>query len=397
MNVRRIVQRLAGPQRLRLLRVFNRWMRPGLSWIVGRYRRTVLRSTRVVAVVGSFGKTTATRATLVALGMPCRDRGRNTWQSIARGLLGTWPGQRRAVLEVAVQGPGEMGPLARMVGADIAVVMSIGSDHHRKFKTLEVTRHEKAEMVRELPATGLAVLNGDDPNVRWMAGETRARVVTFGFGEANDVRAAGVAIESAQRTRFTLHTPAATKIVRTRLLGTPMVYSVLAAVAVGLHEGLPLDEMLGRLAELAPANARLQPVTLPGGAVLLRDDAKAGEETVDAALDVLEAIPARRRMVVFGGLDEPGPSHRTRYRRIGKRIGGMAARAIVIDFGESVRSLRAGLKNGGLPADAVHVVRDASQASAWLSDLGEGDVVLIKGRRAQRMKALVLALLERHA
>jgi hypothetical protein len=59
--------------------------------------------------------------------------------------------------------------------------------------------------------------------------------------------------------------------------------------------------------------------------------------------------------------------------------------------------LRAGLKNGGLPADAVHVVRDASQASAWLSDLGEGDVVLIKGRRAQRMKALVLALLERHA
>jgi UDP-N-acetylmuramoyl-tripeptide--D-alanyl-D-alanine ligase len=279
-----------------------------------------------------------------------------------------------------------------MVAPDVTVVMSIGGDHRGSFKTLDVTRHEKAEMVRALGNRGLAVLNGDDPNVLWMAGETRARVVTFGFGPACDVRASDMALEGIQGTRFTLHAAGATPVARIKLLGKPAVYSALAAIAVGLNEGVPLDAALARLADLTPANARLQPIVLASGAVVLRDDVKAGEETIDAALDVLEALPARRRMVVFGGIDEPGPSHRVRYRRIGNRIGGIAVRAIVINFGGSTRSMEAGLKDAGLSADAIHVVHDAEHAREWLSDLADGDVVLLKGPRAQRMKRLALAL-----
>ncbi|MCC7010162.1 MAG: hypothetical protein IT184_15250 [Acidobacteria bacterium] len=388
----RVFGRRRRALRSRYVLIFNRWLRPALSWMLGRYRRTILRRTRVVAVVGSFGKTTATRAILVALGMPYPRRGRNTWQSIARGLLTTRSGQRWAVLEVGIDGPGQMAPRARMLGPDVVVVMSIGSDHSRSFKTLDVTRHEKAEMVRALPASGLAVLNGDDPNVRWMAGETRARVVTFGFGTANDVRAEELVVESVRATRCTLRTAGITRIVRTKLLGKPAVYAVLAAVAVGLHEGIPLDEMLDRLAALGPAEARLQPVLLPGGAVVLRDDVKAGEETIDAALDVLEAIPARRRIVLFSGIDEPGPSIRRRHRRLATRIGRIATRAILVEMGHSMTSVRAGLRDGGLSADAIHVVRQASEATRWLSDLGEGDVVLLKSRAAQRVNGLVQAL-----
>jgi len=387
-----------GAPRPRYVRLFNRWLRPGLSRIFGWYRRTVLRSTRAVAVVGSFGKTTATRTTRVALGLPSPHSGRNTWQSVAKGLLATRPGQKWVVLEVGVDGPGQMRPRARMVGPDIAVVMAIGRDHIRSFTSLDVTRHEKAEMVRALPASGLAVLNGDDPNVRWMAGETRARVATFGLGEANDVRAADISIElieGAPGTQFTLHTAAGTRVVRTKLLGLPPVYALLASVTVGLQEGVPLDDILNRLANLAPIDARLQPVALPGGGIVLRDDVKSGEETIDAALDVLAAIPARRRMVVFGGIEEPGPSQRIRYRRLGSRMGATAARVILIDFGASMRSMRAGLRDGGLSADAIHIVGDASQATAWLSDLGEGDVVLLKGKHNQRLQRAVQPLLKR--
>jgi UDP-N-acetylmuramoyl-tripeptide--D-alanyl-D-alanine ligase len=35
-------------------------------------------------------------------------------------------------------------------------------------------------MVRALPPEGIALLNGDDPHVRWMAGQAAARVITFG-------------------------------------------------------------------------------------------------------------------------------------------------------------------------------------------------------------------------
>ena len=52
---------------------------------------------------------------------------------------------------------------ARTVGPDVAVITAIGSEHHRSLGTLEVTRAEKSWMLQVLPASGAAVLNGDDP------------------------------------------------------------------------------------------------------------------------------------------------------------------------------------------------------------------------------------------
>ena len=54
----------------------------------------------------------------------------------------------------------------------------------------------------------------------------------------------------------------------------------------------------------------MQPVALPNGACLLRDENKSALETIDAALDVLAQIPARR-IVVLGEISEP-PARRAR-------------------------------------------------------------------------------------
>jgi UDP-N-acetylmuramoyl-tripeptide--D-alanyl-D-alanine ligase len=285
-----------------------------------------------------------------------------------------------------------MGVRARTVRPDVAVVTSVGSEHNRSLKTLEVTRHEKAEMVRALPPSGVAVLNGDDPNVLWMAGQTRARVVTFGFGERNDVRATAVAIDWPHGTRFTLHTALGAQAVRIRLIGKTMVTAALAAAAVALEEGERLDEIIARLATLAPTPGRLEPVALPSGAMLLRDEFKAPEETVDAALDVLGEIPARRRIVVMGDVDEPTSPQRRVYRRLGERIGRCAARALFVTKGEHLSSSRAGAREGGLSPEAITSVRSVRGVVDALRDLGGGDVVLIKGRHTQRLQRIALAL-----
>ena len=52
---------------------------------------------------------------------------------------------------------------ARLVRPDVTVVTSIGSEHHGSLGSLEVTREEKARMISAMPASGIAVLNGDDP------------------------------------------------------------------------------------------------------------------------------------------------------------------------------------------------------------------------------------------
>lgn len=365
---------------------------PFLCGVARGYRATAIRSTRVIAVVGSFGKTTAGRAIVSALAVPQRHSGLNSVAWVAFGLLRIRPGQPHAVIEVGISRPGQMARRAQTIRPDIAVVTSVGSEHNRSLKSLEVTRHEKAEMVRVLPPSGLAVLNGDDPNVSWMAGETRAPVVTFGCGEGNDVRATAVALDWPHGTRFRLHTPLGSRDVRIRLIGRTMVNGVLAAVAVALHEGKPLDEVLPRLEALTPTPGRLEPVRLPNGAMLLRDEFKAPEETIDAALDVLGQIPAKRRIVVLGDVDEPTRPQRRIYRRLGQRVGRCAEKAVFVTKGEHSSSSRAGARAGGLPSAAITSVRSVRAALDELRDLAAGDVVLIKGRHTQRLQRIALAL-----
>ena len=62
---------------------------------------------------------------------------------------GARPWQRHVVIENAiVGGRGQMGPQASMVRPDLVVVTAIAGDHWRSLSTFEVTRDEKAEMVR---------------------------------------------------------------------------------------------------------------------------------------------------------------------------------------------------------------------------------------------------------
>ncbi len=49
---------------------------------------------------------------------------------------------------------------------------------------------------------------------------------------------------------------------------------------------------------------------LDSGAIVLRDDYKSAEETIYSALDLLEDIPARRKFVVMGDVNEPRGNRR---------------------------------------------------------------------------------------
>ena len=61
-------------------------MWPVLSRLASLYRRTAVRRTRIVAVVGSFGKSTTTNAVVTALGgTPYPGSQRNVSSFLARG------------------------------------------------------------------------------------------------------------------------------------------------------------------------------------------------------------------------------------------------------------------------------------------------------------------------
>lgn len=387
-----LVRSTAG--RLELKRRLAARILPAVAYLARGYRMTLARRVRVVAVIGSAGKTTTMRSVSAALAVPVARPAllnMNSHSALGRGLFRLRPWQRDAVYEVAINGPGQMGRLAATVRPNVVVVTSIGRDHWRSFGTLEATRQEKAEILRRLPPSGVAVLNADDPNVRWMAGQTRARVLLAGESEDADVRATDVGVEWPRGMRFSVHIGGEARHVQTRLLGRQMIFPALAAIGVGHLEGRTLDATVAAIEQLEPTPGRMQIVNLASGAVVLRDDFKGTIDAWQAALTALAELPAQRRLVVLGDVEEV--AGKEDYRTIGRLAGAIADRVIIVGTSTNAQLYRVGLTAGGLAREHIAHAHHPAQVTEMLrAELGQGDVVLIRGRWQQALARVGLAL-----
>ena len=133
---------------------------------------------------------------------------------------------------------------------------------------------------------------------------------------------------------------------------------------------------------------------LSNGAYVLRDEFKSTPESVDVALDVLAEVPARRKIVVMGVLTDPVGKRGPVYRQFGARIAAVADLAIFIGRCGETKPYASGAVQAGMPRDRIRKAgqRWRESLESLPSDLGEGDVILLKGRSTQRLGRLFLAL-----
>ncbi len=358
------------------------------------YRKHFLSKTRIVVVIGSLGKTSTRQA--VALALNCPDRNFSYYNgraSVPANLMRLRRGDRHGVIEVSIGPPGKMEARAKMLRPDIVVVTSIRSDHHSIYPTLLDTRQEKVKMVSELGEDGIAILNGDDENVRWMATQTRARAVTFGTNADNDIRATKIDWNEDGSANFEIQVAGATFRFQSPLVGPHMVYPVLAAVAVAHVEKMDIAGIFPKLAQIPPAVSRMEWHTLPNGIRILDDSFKASPDSVDAVVETFSKM-AGRKIVVIGKIDEPVGKARDRYRELGARLAQFADYILCIG-GNELTSLRAGAVSAGMDASAINFLGSRLEgAHEWLqSILKPGDLVLMKGSINQKFRRILLRLM----
>jgi UDP-N-acetylmuramoyl-tripeptide--D-alanyl-D-alanine ligase len=370
-----------GRRELRSLLRSASWplLRP-LAWL---HRRALARRRTVVAVTGTFGKTTTARAIAAALGVD-RVPGANFRAALALGLLRAGPHGRPLTFEVGISRPHQMAAYAGMLRPEVAVVTSIGEEHLAAMGSLEATAREKGRLVESLRPGGLVVVNGDDARTleiaeRRPAGVERLRV---GWDDGNDYRATDLRLDWPSGSRFRLRGPGSqTEIeVRAQLLGRHQVRGLLAAWAVALFFGEHPETVRARLEALAPTPGRLSRHRHRSGAWLLRDDTKGALSTMRAAFEVFAEVPARRRVLVLSDVAEPEESTNSLYRKLGGEAAAIADRILFI--GRKFDRLRVGATAAGLDRSRVTRHGSAAEVAATLEDeIGDGDVVLIKGGR----------------
>ncbi|WP_322510255.1 UDP-N-acetylmuramoyl-tripeptide--D-alanyl-D-alanine ligase [Anaerolinea sp.] len=359
---------------------------------LARYWRRRL-NIRVIGITGSVGKSTTKELIAEVLSQRYRTLKNpgnlNNEIGLPLTLLRLGKGHERAVLEMGFYVPGEIALLCDIAQPQIGVITNIGTVHAERAGSQEAIARGKSELVQALPADGYAILNHDDPWVRWMADKTQAQILYYGLTPEAHLWADEIETMGLEGIRFRLHYRRESFSVRVPLLGHHSVQTALRATAVGIVEGLTWGEIIHGL-QRSPTQLRLVAVRSSSGALILDDTYNASPESTLASLQILHEMKGRR-IAVLGDMLELGPYEQSGHEKVGVRAAEVAD--VLVAVGELSKIIARAAREAGMKPEKIFWVPDTSQAIEVLRPLlKEGDVVLIKGSHGLRMDRIVSAL-----
>jgi UDP-N-acetylmuramoyl-tripeptide--D-alanyl-D-alanine ligase len=333
----------------------------------------------VVGITGSVGKTTTKDLVRRCLSASFRtvasERSFNNELGLPLTLVNAPDDAQWVVLEMGARGLGHIARLARVARPDVGIVTSVALAHVEYFGDLDGVARAKSELVTSLPASGLAVLNFDDPRVARMAAVSPCPVLGYALAADAEVRAEDVTLDNDLQPSFRLVTPWGKGEVRLSLHGLQQVPNALAAAAAALWCGVSLEAVASSLEAVAASPLRMELRRPPDGPVLLVDCYNANPASTDAALRALAALPAARRFAVLGLMAELGVDTEEQHH---------AMAVLAEDLGIEVRGYQTELYGAA-------VVPDVDGAVELLRSLSPSDAILLKGSRVARLEDVVTA------
>lgn len=384
----------------------------------------------VVAVTGSVGKTSARNviATLLSekyrvrttienynneLGVPLtilgeKSPGRSVfgWFRILLKKIKDVP--EVLVLEYAVDRPGDMTYLCDIAEPDIGVLTRISPVHAEFFRSVEALAEEKAILLEHIKDGGVAVLNADDPLVIGVGIHAKAPILKYGMNDTADIQAVGYGMKTREdfsfepgeilsEVEFQVKAPQTEFQVKLiNLLGKTAVHAVLPGIAVGLHLGLSVKEILAGLKNIQLEPGRMNPIPGIKGSLIIDSSYNAAPASMDAALSVLHEfhpVENAKRIAVLGVMGELGSYSEQEHRMIGLKCAEVGV-DLLVTVGEMARDIRRGAIEAGIPEEHTEHFDQSKEAGRWLdAHIKKGDIILVKGSQSSRMEWVVKDLM----
>jgi UDP-N-acetylmuramoyl-tripeptide--D-alanyl-D-alanine ligase len=298
-----------------------------------------------------------------------------------------------AVLEMGMSSFGEIARLADIARPSVGVVGNVGAAHLEFFGAIDRIARAKAELVDGIRASGVAVLNADDPLAIGMRHRRDDLViVSFGVESKADVRAVNLEVAGdLSGTRFVLITPHGECEVFLPLIGRHNVYNALAAAAVAHHFGMPPAQIAERFATSAPSQMRGELIRFANGVTMIDDSYNSNPQALTQSVRAMSEAKGFNRLVVVAGemleLGEQGPEL---HRQCGREIASMGIDVLIGVRGLASELVAGALEIVGGSTKLTSFCETPDQAAELLiAGASPGDLILVKGSRGVRTEKVI--------
>ena len=394
----------------------------GVPWIVVANARLALahlaaeffghpsRRMKVVGITGTNGKTTTSylmQAIFEAAGVRCGLMGTVTYRIGDREIAATRttpeaPEVQAFMREMLDAGCGacvmEVSSHAlamhRVDGIRFAagVFTNLTRDHLDFHQDMESYFAAKRRLFEMLPADAPAVVNVDDPRGQSLT-EIAAWPVTYAINRDADI-SPGPLTFGLEGLTFDIRMPQGTAHVRSKLVGKPNVYNILAATGTTAWIGIRIREIQEGLQKLAGVPGRFEVVSSPADDITVIVDYAHTDDALRNLLETARPLASRRLITVFGAGGDRDKTKRPLMGMVAARLSDVVV--ITSDNPRSEDPMRIidEVKRGAEPesrqgkAEVLTIVdrRDAIQHAVQVASAG--DIVLIAGKGHEKYQEI---------
>jgi len=340
----------------------------------------------IIGITGSYGKT-STKSILaeflnVTLGPTFwPPKSYNTLMGITREIRERLiPGYKYAVIEMGAYGIGSIEKLCELCPPKAGIVTAVGLMHLERFGSEANVFSAKSELAKALPNDGILVCNGDNEGTRQIASQNpKAITLLYGLDTSKghlDCTLSDISF-SEGGTKFLLHWKGDTLRAQTKLLGRTSLSNILAAFTMACALGAKPELLIAALQNIEPVDNRLS-LEKTGDVLWLKDAYNSNPEGFAAALEVLQALSASRRILMTPGMIELGEKQYESNFNAAKKAAGICDLLIIV--GDTNRKpLEEGLMAAGFSREKLLLMPGRQEAFQYLSyNLKAGDAVLIE-------------------
>lgn len=358
---------------------------------IAAYHRAKFPDLPIIAITGSCGKTTTKSmiASILAKMGPTLSpiRSFNNDVGVPLTLLELDKKHQYAVIEMGANHPHEIAYLSGITRQNVAVITNVAPAHLEGFGSIEGVARAKGEIYETLSATGVAILNMDDPFCDYWRNVIKTpQIFTFGLTQDADFTAQNIYLDNEARAHFDLVYPEGKIAISLPVLGIHNVMNALAAIAAAYAVGANVEAIQIGLTEVNPTQKRLIKYDGLAGARIIDDTYNANPLSVSAALEIL-AHSEGERIFVFGGMAELGQEEERFHKEIGDKAKKLGIDKLYACGKLSHFTVQAFGKNGFYFPDQDSLIQ------ALKPLMNKSIVILVKGSRSARMENIVQALM----
>ena len=351
----------------------------------------------VIALTGTNGKTTTKELIREVLSVKYRvtatEGNLNNSIGVPLTLLKDNSQTQLAVVEMGASHPGDIKELVNIALPNLGLITNVGKAHLLGFGSFEGVMQTKGELYDYLRRTADKVfLNVDNPYLCRMASERemhqdserpdQSLVIPYGL----DYSSAKVLPSTAEYPFLRIELPSG-RIISTNLVGSYNADNVMAAIAVGNHFGVTLEEAVAAIEAYGPSNNRSQ-MTKTERNTLIVDAYNANPTSMEAALKNFANVESDNKVAMLGDMLELGSESVAEHVRIAEMAISLGLKRVCFVGAEFAKALESISTDDGVVAFAT-----SAELTEWLKETGLSDaVILIKGSRGTRMEKTMEAL-----